>query len=172
MEKPTQDEYSTFYEGYIESIGEKNPLSVMVDQKNEVKFLFPGLTEGKAVQSYAEGKWSVKELLGHIVDTERIMSYRVLSIARGEVQSLPGYEHNDYVACGKFNERTLKSLVDEFRKLRESNLILFGSFNNATLRKTGTANEKKISVRALIYIIAGHVEHHIKVFKEKYEPVL
>jgi uncharacterized damage-inducible protein DinB len=172
MKKPMEDEYAPFYAGYIESIGEKNPLSVILEQLREVQKLFYSLADTKAVKSYAEGKWSVKELLGHVVDAERIFSFRALSIARGEEQSLPGYEHDDYVAGGKFNQRSIKSLVDEFLKLRESNFILFNTFDDETLKRKGTANNRKVSVRALIYIMAGHVEHHLKVFKEKYLPVL
>ncbi|MBZ0200443.1 MAG: DinB family protein, partial [Ignavibacteriaceae bacterium] len=160
------------YNPYIESVGDENPLKVMVEQAREYAALFDYLSEETAEKSYAEGKWSVKELLGHIVDTERIMSYRALSIARGETQSLPGYDHDDYVLNGKFNNRSIKSLVEEFIKLREANIILFDSFDTETLQKTGTASNNKVSVRALIYIIAGHAAHHINVFKQKYQPVI
>ena len=110
----------------------------------------------------------MKEVLGHVIDTEKIMAYRALSFARGEKQSLPGFEQDDYVAESNFNKRSLVDLINEFITIRESNIILFKSFNEEILIRRGTASESEVTVLALIYIIAGHEKHHMKFLKEKY----
>ena len=110
----------------------------------------------------------MKEVLGHVIDTEKIMAYRALAIARGEKQSLPGFEQDEYVAESNFNNRSLDDLINEFLTARESNLILFKSFDEEILNRRGIASESEITVLALIYIIAGHEKHHMKVLREKY----
>lgn len=172
MRKPSKDEYAPYYEKYIDAVLDKNPLALMLEQLTEVEKIFAGISDSKAEKTYAEGKWSVKELFGHINDTERIMSSRALSIARGEKKPLPGYDQDEYVLEGNFNGRTIKSLVDEFIKLRESNIILFGTFDEKSFEKKGNADGKNVSVRALMFIIAGHVKHHLSILKERYLPVL
>ncbi|MFI5237024.1 MAG: DinB family protein, partial [Ignavibacteriales bacterium] len=117
---------------------------------------------------YADGKWTVKELVGHLLDSERVFAYRALCIARGEKKSLPGFEQNDYVMEGNFNRRELFDLNYEFRLLRESNLLLFRSFTPEMMQRKGFANETTVSVLALIFIIAGHEKHHMNVLREKY----
>jgi len=106
--------------------------------------------------------------VGHVLDTERIMAYRALSFARGEKQPLPGFEQDDYVAEGNFSLRTLSELISEFNLARKSNMILFKSFTNDMLKRSGIANGYKMTVLALLYIIAGHEKHHIKILKERY----
>lgn len=168
IKKPNVDEYAPYYATYINLIGDKNPLNIMVEQLTSVQSMTQIINDEIGQKSYAPGKWSVKELFGHIIDTERIMSYRALAIARGETQPLPGFDHDDYVVKGKFNNRGVKSLIDEFIKLRESNIILFNSFDEESFTVIGTASNNKVSVRALIYIITGHAAHHLSVLKEKY----
>jgi hypothetical protein len=110
----------------------------------------------------------MKEVLGHVIDTERIMAYRALAFARNEEQSLPGFEQDDYVAESNFNKRSLIDMISEFRTVRESNIILFKSFDDEILKRRGTASESEITVLALIFIIAGHEKHHMKILREKY----
>ncbi len=117
---------------------------------------------------YAEGKWTVKEVLGHICDTERILGYRALCIARGEQKELPGFDENHYVSNGYFNKRSLYDLAHEFSIVRESNIALFKSFDENILDKKGTANKNIMSVRSILFMIAGHEKHHINVIKERY----
>ncbi len=165
---PEKNEYLPFYQTYFDAIGNQNPAEMIAEQSSVITDLLSGLDDSKANASYAPGKWSVKELLGHIIDTERIFAYRALSVARGETKSLPGFNQDEYVKKGKFNQRTLKSLIDEFITLRKANEVLFESFSRDDLEKTGIANDGVISVRALICIIAGHTMHHVSVLKDKY----
>ncbi len=168
MKKPNLDEYAPYYGTYINSVGDKNPFEVMGEQLIQFQNLAQIINDEIGAKSYAPGKWSVKELLGHIIDTERTMSYRALAIARGEIQPLPGFDHDGYVKKAKFNNRGVKSLADEFIKLRESNIILFSSFDEETFTNVGTASNNNVSVRALIYIITGHAAHHLNVLKKMY----
>ncbi|GAB6283401.1 MAG: hypothetical protein STSR0008_21670 [Ignavibacterium sp.] len=124
---------------------------------------------------YAEDKWTMKEVLGHLVDSERIFGYRALCIARNEKQNLPCFDENEYVKQAKFNSRNIasighygKSLLEEFQNLRNANILLFNTFDENILKKKGIACDKEISVNALIYIIAGHTEHHLEILKSKY----
>lgn len=122
----------------------------------------------KADYAYAPGKWTIKEMLGHILDTERIMAYRALRIARLDKTPIPGYEEDDYVKHAHFSDRDLESLVEELEQLRRANLFLFESFTEEELQRTGTASGYEVSVRALLYIIVGHIKHHRLILEERY----
>jgi len=119
--------------------------------------------------SYEDGKWTVKEVIGHLIDTERVMAYRAMCIARGEKKPLPGFEQDDYVKFGNFNKRELSDLIYEFRLLRESNLLLAKGFDEECLQKRGVASNHEITVLALLYIIAGHENHHMRILQERYK---
>ena len=166
--RPSKNDYAEYYHNYIQELESDNILEILEKQLNENLELFNTISEEKANTSYDAGKWSVKELLGHMIDTERIFAYRALCIARGEKQSLPGMEQDDYVKEAEFNKRSFKSLVDEYGLLRRSDLSLFHSFGEKELNKRGTANNSDVTVRAILFIIAGHELHHIKVLKERY----
>ncbi len=124
--------------------------------------------EKNASFRYAEEKWSVKEVLGHIVDAERVFSYRALCIARGEKQSLPSFDENEYVQQANFDKRTLRNLLDEYDSVRLATVALFKSFSEEILMRKGIANGESITVQALLYIIAGHEIHHRRILDEKY----
>ena len=128
------------------------------------------LTEAASQYRYAEGKWSIRELLGHLVDTERIFAYRALCLARGERQPLPGFDENAYVENAGFERRTLQSLLAEYLAVREATVLLFGSFDGAALVQTGVSNGNPVSVRALLHITAGHELHHAGILRERYLP--
>lgn len=166
--RPQPEEYGDFYQGYIDLITEPNILEVLIQQAQHTYTLIQQLQPEEADYRYEEGKWSVKEVIGHLVDTERIMAYRALCISRGETASLPGYDHDAYVENGHFDERTLQSLSTEYDALRNSNISLFNSFDQEQTLRRGTANGLSVSVRALAYIIAGHERHHLKSLEEKY----
>jgi len=123
---------------------------------------------GRSEYAYAEGKWTVKEVVGHVIDTERIMAYRALRFARNDTKELVGFEPEDFVANARFNERSLSSFAEEFVLVRKSNLMLFNSFNDHELARKGLASERLISVRAFMYIIAGHLNHHRNIIRERY----
>jgi hypothetical protein len=166
--KPKPGDYNPYYNGYISLIGDGDIIEVLEEQRKTSEKFLNTFTENQGNYSYADGKWTVKEVLGHVIDTERIMAYRALAFARNERQSLPGFEQDDYVAESNFNKRSLVDLINEFKTLRESNIILFKSFNEEILIRRGTASESEVTVLALIYIIAGHEKHHMKFLKERY----
>lgn len=165
---PASDEYSEFYEGYINLVNGSNVLQMLIEQGQKTFTLIQRLTPDEADHRYKKEKWSIKEVIGHLVDTERIMAYRALSIARGEKKSLPGYDQDDYVAHASFDERSLQSLSAEYDAQRNANISLFSSFNEEQAKRRGIANEMELSVRALVHIIVGHEKHHLKVLREKY----
>ena len=166
--KPKPGDYNPYYNGYISLIGDGDIIEVLEEQRKTSKIFLKSFTEKQGNYSYADGKWTVKEVLGHVIDTEKIMAFRALAIARGEKQSLPGFEQDEYVAESNFNNRSLEDLINEFLTARESNLILFKSFDEEIFNRRGIASESEVTVLALIYIIAGHEKHHMKILSEKY----
>ncbi len=166
---PTSDEYGEYYEGYISLVNGSNVLQMLIEQGQKTYTLIQQLTPDEADHRYERGKWSVKEVIGHLIDTERIMAYRALSIARGEQKSLPGYDQDDYVAHASFDTRSLQSLSAEYDAQRNSNISLFSSFDEEQAQRIGTANGMELSVRALVHIIVGHEKHHLNVLREKYD---
>jgi len=166
--KPKPGDFNPFYNEYISLIGDDDVIEVLEEQRKTSEKFLNTFTENQGNYSYADGKWTVKEVLGHVIDTERVMAYRALAFARNEGQSLPGFEQDDYVAESNFNRRSLVDLINEFKTLRESNIILFKSFDDEIFNRRGTANESEVTVLALIYIIAGHEKHHIIILKERY----
>lgn len=166
-QRPQADEFPVYYKGYIDTVAD----DVLLELENQIESLpkfLSAISEEKASFAYAEGKWTIKEVLGHMLDTERIMSYRALCFARRDETALPGFDENVYVKHAHFNDRTLQSLLDEFIVLRKSTMYLLKSFNEEELNRSGISNDKPITVRALIFILAGHVNHHQQILKERY----
>jgi hypothetical protein len=166
--RPDQSDYAPYYANYIKLVEGEDILKILNDQSKITQDVLNSFSEHKGNYRYADGKWTVKEVVGHLLDTERVFAYRALCIARGEKKSLPGIEQDDYVKEGNFNRRELFELNYEFRLLRESNLLLFRSFAPEMLWKRGFASEASVTVLAILFIIAGHEKHHIKVLREKY----
>jgi uncharacterized damage-inducible protein DinB len=166
--RPDQSDYAPYYANYIKLVEGEDILKILNDQSKITQDILNSFSEHKGNYRYADGKWTVKEVVGHLLDTERVFAYRALCIARGEKKSLPGFEQDDYVNEGNFNRRELFELNYEFRLLRESNLLLFRSFAPEMLWKRGFASEASMTVLAILFIIAGHEKHHIKVLREKY----
>ena len=162
------DEYGEFYKNYISLVDKPNVIQSLISQGQKVYTIIRQLSEDKANYRYDDDKWSVKEIIGHLVDTERIMAYRALCISRGEQTALPGYNHESYVEKGEFDQRSLQSLSAEYDAQRNANINMFSSFTKEQLLRKGTANNVTVSVRALAFIIAGHEKHHINILKEKY----
>lgn len=167
MNRPQAHDYPVAVEPYISKVPGNDVLAVLEKQAEEFPDYLNSLIE-KADYAYAPGKWTIKEMAGHIIDTERIMVYRLTCFARGELHELPGFEENDYVEKAHFADRSLLSLAEEFAALRKSNLYLFRSLNETELARGGTAAERQITVLALLYVIAGHLNHHISIIKERY----
>lgn len=166
--RPRDDEYSDYYRPYVSLVPETNVVDFMIQQLASITHVLQGIEEGDAVFRYAEDKWSIKEVVGHLCDSERIFGYRALRFARGDETPLPGFDQDAYVAAAHFDRRILHSLTEELYNLRKANIRLFRSFSDEVLSRRGTANEAACTVRGLMFIIAGHAEHHINVLKEKY----
>ncbi|MFY9673165.1 MAG: DinB family protein [Terriglobales bacterium] len=168
IHRPQTDEYNPYYEQYISLVKTDDIVGSLQKQAQETRDLLGKVSAEKAEFRYAPGKWSVKEVLGHINDTERIMSYRVLRIARGDQTPIEGFEQDDYIASGKFGQRTVGDLLQEFLTIRNATIELIRHLDAETSERRGTANNKPISARAMVYIIAGHELHHRKILQEKY----
>ncbi|TKC58025.1 DinB family protein [Pedobacter hiemivivus] len=166
MNRPQTHEYPVWAEQYI-SLVEGDVFELLKRQATEFPDFVNDLVE-KADYAYAPGKWTIKEIIGHIIDTERILVYRLTCFARGENHALPGFEEDDYVAQAHFKDRSLLSLSEEFSLLRRANMYLFNSLIEKELNRSGTASERQITVRALLYVIPGHVIHHIQTIKSRY----
>jgi len=170
--RPEAGEYAPYYEHYIGLVTDPDPLHLMKRQVMDLQALLAEVPPEKEDYRYAEGKWTIKEVVGHITDSERVFAYRALRIARNDKTPLPGFEQDDYVANGNFNQRSLPDLAREYALVREASNALFRSFSEEQLLRSGTANNMPVSVRALLYIIAGHQVHHEQVLKQKYLPEL
>ncbi len=168
MKRPEKTEYAEFYEHYVSLVTENEIVPALGDQVGDLKHLFSGISEEKEDYAYAEGKWTIKEVLGHIIDGERVFSYRALRFSRNDVARLAGFEENSYVANSNFGNRTLADLVEEFSLLRRSNVIFFNNLADYAWQRTGTASDNPISVNALAYISVGHVQHHLNILRERY----
>jgi hypothetical protein len=166
--RPEQTEYAPFYETYISKVQGNDILATLDDQRRQMLLLLSGRTESDGDIRYAPGKWSVKEVLGHVCDGERILSYRALCIARGEATPLPGYDENSYVANAPFSHRPLPDLIEDFIAVRRATLSLFRNFDDDAWMRRGKANNNEVTVRAIAYIIAGHELHHRLALQEKY----
>lgn len=166
-ERPTLREYALFYQAYIEQVPSGDVVEILTRQlPNTVSFL--RTMQARASYRYAEGKWSVKEIVGHLIDAERIFAYRALCIARGDKTELPGYDENAYMKSARFQSRDYNDLIDELNIVRQSNLFLYRTFNEAEWTHMGIADGKSVSVRALAYISAGHELHHLHILRTRY----
>lgn len=168
ISKPQPTDYPDYFENYINLVKPNNVLKTLQDQVLSMQAFLSAIPEDKEDFSYADGKWTLKEVVGHIIDTERIMGYRALRFARGDYRELAGFDEKSYIQNSNFNNRTLYDLAHEFAVVRESNIILIRNLPEECLDNKGTANGKEISVRSLIYVIAGHAMHHLNVIKTRY----
>ena len=166
--RPVQGDYAPYYENYIKLIEGEDILRILNEQNKKTQDILNSFSEHRGNYRYADGKWTVKEVVGHLLDTERVFAYRALCISRGEKKTLPGFDQDDYVSEGNFNRRELFDLNYEYRLLRESNLLLLRSFTPEMLKLKGFANESSVTVLAILFMIAGHEKHHMNVLREKY----
>lgn len=160
--------YPAYFSRYISQLPDTDVFPMMDQQAEALQNLLQGLTEEEALYAYGPGKWSIKEVMGHLIDTERIFAYRSLCISRQESQSLPGFDENAYVQQANFNQRTLASLLDEYKLMRLSHLALFRGMSPAMLERTGLVNNNLVSAQALIIISAAHERHHLNILRERY----
>ena len=166
--KPAPTEHAPEFSGYVTLVPEGDIIQTLEQQIENSLSLLRTIPSDKANFRYAPDKWSVKELLGHLIDSERIFSYRALRFARNDQTQLHGYEQDDYVREGRFDSRNFADMVEEFATLRRATIQLFRPLNEMEWLRKGKANENEISVRALAYIIAGHELHHMGVLRSRY----
>ena len=171
--RPAEGDYLPYALGYINQIpADQDPHAALRNQALEIHAVFQGLSEAQAAKPYAAGKWSLKEMLLHQIDSERIFAYRALRFARADGQDLRGFEQDDYVAHSRANARSIASLLAEYDAVRAATVVLFDTFGEDELNRRGTANGGPATVRALLYIIPGHERHHLSIIRERYLPIM
>lgn len=165
---PSTDDYPDFYQPYVARVRELDLIARMRDQPIRLGTALDALAEAATDHRYAAGKWSVKEVVGHLADTERVFAYRLFRIGRGDSTPLSGFDENVYVEAARFGWRTISALLEDFEAVRESTLHLMAGMNPDAWSKRGIANGHPITAGALAFIMAGHVEHHMEILRSRY----
>ena len=168
MNRPDKTEYDPYYEKYISLVEADDIIDRLASQPTVLSDLFKGVPEENGSFAYGDGKWSIKEVIGHLIDGERMFAYRIFRISRGDETPIEGFEQDGYIENAHSNSRSFADLLEEFTLLRRANMFFFNNLSDQDWLRIGTANNVKISVRALGYIMAGHIEHHVGILKERY----
>ena len=166
--RPSSDEYGEYFTGYIALVPEEDIAGVLEEQLSEFQRVVRAVAPDRERFRYAPGKWTIRQVFGHLIDAERVFAYRALCISRGETVSLPSFDENLYVAESHYEERPLENLMGEFTDLRRANLRFWKSLNDMDWYRRGIAGGNSVSVRALAFITAGHVRHHFQGLRERY----
>jgi hypothetical protein len=167
--RPAETEYAPSYAGYVsQAIDSDDVVATLEQQRQELAALPQRVTANRETYRYADGKWSIREVLGHLGDSERVFGYRLFCISRGETQSLPGFDENVYTASSGADRRPLGDLVAELLILRDANLKVLHNLDDDAWSRSGVANNKPITVRAVAYVLAGHCRHHLGVLRDRY----
>lgn len=165
--RPQPSEYSPSHENYIRRVPEGDIVDLLEKQIEETLAFVRPLAEREATSRRKPGEWNIKEIIGHLSEGERIISCRALRFARADYQPLPGWDQDDYMRESNFNERTVKDLAEELEHLRRANIALFRSFSAEAMARRGKADDKEVTVRALLYILAGHERHHLEQMRQR-----
>jgi hypothetical protein len=168
MNRPSPNEYAPSHAGYISLVPDGDVLEVLRAQIDELAAIAARVPADRETFAYDDGKWTVRQVFGHLGDGERIFGYRALCISRGETASLPGFDENEYVANSTSSSRELRDLAEEFVLTRRANMHMFESFDEAAWRQTGSANGTPVSVNAIAWVMAGHTRHHLNVLRDRY----
>ena len=166
--RPADDEYAPYFARYMALVPEPDAITALEHQLEEMLPFLRSLSEAQGELRYAPGKWSIKEVVGHLTDTERVFAYRAMRFARGDRTPLPGFDENSFVTAARFDARPLQSVVDELELVRRSSLAMFRGLGEPAWQLRGVANDNEISVRALAFNIAGHGRHHVAILRERY----
>jgi len=166
--RPEKTEYPTYAGSYVARVPDGDIVSILGRQLQETLALIRSIPEARGEFRYADGKWSVKEVIGHVIDTERVFAYRALRFARGDATPLEGFEQDDYVRGGSFDKRSLSDLADEYEHVRRATISLFANLDEEAWTRRGTANKNEVSVRGLAFIVAGHERHHVEILRTRY----
>ena len=168
MNRPDKSEYDPYYERYVAFVENDDIFDKLASQPTTLKDLVTAMPEEQGKYRYAEGKWSIKEVLGHLIDGERMFAYRLFRISRGDETPIEGFEQDGYIENAHSDSRSFADLLEEFSLLRRANMIFFNNLTDDAWSRSGIANNVRISVRALAYIMAGHIDHHLAVLRERY----
>lgn len=168
MNRPEKEEYAEYYERYVSLVAETDIVSALRDQIGELQNLLAAIPEEQSTYAYAEGKWTIKEVVGHLTDGERIFAYRALRISRNDKTPISGFEQDDYIENSNFGNTKFADLIEELLLLRQSNVLFFKNLTDEAWLRTGTASDAAVSVRALAYMMVGHIRHHTSILRERY----
>ncbi len=168
MNRPETSEYDAYYERYVSRVAGEDVIPVLGSQPAELRSMFSNVADDRGSYTYAEGKWTLKEVLSHLIDGERMFAYRVLRISRGDETPIEGFEQDGYLEKSNANNRPFAELLEEFDLQRRSNVLFIKNLSEEATMRRGTASGLGISVRGLIYIMAGHVRHHFAILKDLY----
>lgn len=168
MHRPAESEYAPDYQGYVSQVTEDEILPVLRSQLDDLELLLGKVAPEHETYRYAEGKWSIREIAGHLIDGERVFGYRVFCIARGETQNLPGFDQDEYMLTAPYDRIDLEDLLAEFRLVRLANIAMMRALDKESWNRIGTANDNQVTVRALAFVMGGHVRHHMGVLKQRY----
>ena len=166
---PTTDEYASFYADYIQRAQARGDIfAALANQIDEIKSTLGILSDAQALFRDAPKEWSIKEVMGHLNDVERVFSYRLLRVSRNDKTPIPGFEQDDFVREAGFDQCSIKDLLEEFELLRRANILMINNMSEEATKRIGTASNHPVSARALIYMLVGHVDHHIASFQQNY----
>jgi hypothetical protein len=168
MDRPEEGEFAEYYNTYVSKSEGNGVMPILEAQSEELRSVISPLPEEKGTFAYDDGKWTIKEVLSHLIDGERIFAYRILRISRGDETPIEGFEQDGYIENSNANNRSFAELLEEFELQRKSNLLLLKNIDDPGSRRMGTASGNPVSVRALAYISAGHVRHHLGILNERY----
>lgn len=168
IQRPATGEYNPYFDRYISLVPDGDLLELLQQQGGQTVTLLRDINEEKSTFAYAPGKWTIREVIGHLTDAERVFAYRALSFARGDKAPLPSFEENQWAEVSNATHRPLEDHVDDFIAVRAATLALFRGFTPADFARAGTASGNPVTVRALAYITAGHERHHTQVLRERY----
>jgi DinB family protein len=166
--RPETTEYAADYQGYTNLVPDGNIVTTLERQLGETLALLRGIDEGRASYRYAPDKWSIKQLIGHVIDGERVFSYRALRFARSDSQPVPGFDQDEFMSGANFDERSLGDLINEYEHVRRATIDLFKPLTDEAWMRRGTASDNEVTVRALAHIVAGHELHHMQILKTRY----
>jgi hypothetical protein len=167
-DRPGPDEYRTYFEKYTALVGDGELVTILSEQAAQLAPFYAGISEEQAGTRYAPGKWSVKQMVAHVVDTERVFGFRAFAFSRGEQKPLPSFEQDDYVKAVDFDAKPWRAILDDHAVVRAATIALFRGMTPEMLLRRGTASDAPLSVRACGYIIAGHETHHVRAIREQY----
>jgi hypothetical protein len=168
ISRPAPGEYAPPHATYVAAVPDGDVLSLLKKQNGETVRLLARIGEKKSRHRYAPGKWSIREVIGHLIDAERVFTYRALTFARADRNALPGFDENMWASSSNADSRTLKSLLDELKAVRAATLALFSGFTPEQIARTGIASGHQVSVRGLLYVVTGHERHHTKILRDRY----